>query len=435
MTTRGKLHYYEPMPTKVNSTGDGGRIGLHCIRTLFVVLLFSLIVLVSPPPAGAQIPVIPEILSESANTHTWISGKIIDSLLSINYYLLDTKTTLEAGTTITTGPNGQTNPTLTKGVYELKAVAPSGTDLTIPQYVTVTTQTGKTPILIGQSVGRGRVFAYQNNSTSGTILSRTKKLFAKLGVPTRRTLSLKAGQQVLGFFDEAPPPGSQTEVVLQVFADANKNGRQEETEPLLNSPGVELNLTKKDNAIVYSLLNGWNLVHFPLAPTTFSTAKELIAEIAREGGYVTTVATWKDGQWLEYVQRGNDIYSADFPIEPGVAYFLRSHRTMDWLVTGNPVDPTPVKLIPGWNSLGLFLSKGQTAEDVLDAINQSQDGQTTEIVNEIDRWLSGNWQVFVKRLYRQENLRNYGDNFVINPEEGYMIKSTDFINLTLENQE
>ncbi len=197
--------------------------------------------------------------------------------------------------------------------------------------------------------------------------------------------------------------------------------------------------------LTYPLLIGWNLVHFPLVPDKFSTAAELVTQIAKNGGYVTVVATWENGAWKEYVQRGNTSYSTDFPIEPGKAYFLRSHRLFNWSISGTPIAANnipPVKLIPGWNSLGLFLTKNQNASSIIDAINTTSykparpaggppATSSQELATEIDHWRSGTWEVFVKRLYSAENIQEYGTNFTINNQTGYMIKAKDFMTLNL----
>lgn len=188
----------------------------------------------------------------------------------------------------------------------------------------------------------------------------------------------------------------------------------------------------------YPLLEGWNLVHFPFTPDRFTTASGLVKTIAQDGGYVTTVATWIHGGWQEYVQRGSDVYSADFAIVPGRAYFLRSHRQINWQVTGTPAAPAPFRLDPGWNSVGLFLTQGQTAADVLSTINNLKITKTLpsaklapENATEIDWWRSGNWEVFVSRIFSADNTQVYGDNFTISPQAGYMIKAKDYINVNL----
>ena len=185
----------------------------------------------------------------------------------------------------------------------------------------------------------------------------------------------------------------------------------------------------EQTTVTYNLLIGWNLVHFPLTPQEFTTAAGLVETVAKKGGYVTTIATWENGKWTEYVQRGATAYSPDFPITAGKAYFLRSHRELEWPVSGTPVSVTKLALKPGWNTIGLTLGDNHSAVNILDAANNKN---TQERTTEIDRWLSGTWQVFVKRIFATDNIQEYGDNFPLSPSEGYMIKANDYINLELE---
>ncbi len=187
--------------------------------------------------------------------------------------------------------------------------------------------------------------------------------------------------------------------------------------------------TTQQTTVTYNLLIGWNLVHFPLKPTEFTTAAGLVETVAKKGGYVTTIATWEDGIWTEYVQRGATAYSPDFPIQPGKAYFLRSHRELEWQVTGTPVAVTKLALKPGWNTIGLTPGENIHAGNILHALNNKN---TQEKATELDRWLSGNWQVFVTRVYSTDNIQEYGDDFSLSDIEGYMIKSNDYLELQLE---
>ena len=59
----------------------------------------------------------------------------------------------------------------------------------------------------------------------------------------------------------------------------------------------------------------------------------------------------------------------------------------------------------------------QYSESVLDSINKGIENAT-----EISRWKSGLWDVFVKRIYTQENIQEYGSNFPIEKTRGYMIR-------------
>ena len=162
----------------------------------------------------------------------------------------------------------------------------------------------------------------------------------------------------------------------------------------------------------YQLLDGWNLVHFPIQPTNFTTAQQLIIDVARSGGYVTTVARWQDQAWQEYAQRGDQTFGTNFPIQPGQAYFLRNHQPVTWPVSGPPVDQPQLTLETGWNTLGFTNPQSLTASKVVDGTTST----------DLTYWLSGTWEAFVKRVYAPDNTQEYGIDFDISPTTGYMIK-------------
>jgi hypothetical protein len=178
---------------------------------------------------------------------------------------------------------------------------------------------------------------------------------------------------------------------------------------------------------IYSLLDGWNLVAFPFVPDNFSTAAGLMLDVAENGGYITTVSVWDGDRWQEFSQRGGISFGQDFSLEPGKAYFVRSHEQMEWRVAGDLVERgLEVSLEPGWNGVG-FVSSGFTASSVIDGINQG----LAEKAREIDWWNSGAWEVFVKRIYSESDIQEYGINFPVELNRGYMIRATEEVSLRL----
>jgi len=172
--------------------------------------------------------------------------------------------------------------------------------------------------------------------------------------------------------------------------------------------------------VSYELLEGWNLVAFPFSPLTVKSAALLIEDVRQQGGTVSAVSRWDGDGWQEYVERGTERYGYDFAIEPGKAYFLRSHDYLQWRVVGVPPikkEVLPIELRSGWQAIGIIQSP-LTAGQVLSAIN---DGEERAV--EIDWWRSGSWEVFVQRRYSVENAQEYGTNFTIEPTKGYMVKA------------
>jgi len=169
---------------------------------------------------------------------------------------------------------------------------------------------------------------------------------------------------------------------------------------------------------VYRLLDGWNFISFASQPHQFKTAKELVADVKAQGGYITTVSRWDGDRWDEYVQRADLEYGEDFEIEPLVAYFVRSHEVMNWQVPIESINPNKTyQLTRGWNAVGIPNQRAK-AEEVLDEINKDDKENATEI----DQWVSGNWDVFVKRIYSKREIETYGNNFNLSLTRGYMIR-------------
>jgi len=166
-------------------------------------------------------------------------------------------------------------------------------------------------------------------------------------------------------------------------------------------------------------------VAFPFEPEAFSTVVGLVVDVARAGGYVTTVSVWDGDRWQEYSQRGSLGFGQDFPVEIGKAYFLRNHKQVEWSVSG-VVSETPVELAlqRGWNGVGIPVL-GFNAGNVLDEINLVGVGEGQQVIEratEIDRWRSGFWDPFVKRIFAEDDVQEYGDNFQIEMNRGYMIQ-------------
>lgn len=178
----------------------------------------------------------------------------------------------------------------------------------------------------------------------------------------------------------------------------------------------------------YLLLDGWNFVSFPVETIAFETAADLIRDVVDNGGFVSTVATWEGDNWATFTHSAPDQFGSDFAIEPGKAYFIRSHEEYDWKVYGVDYEVLPTReLTKGWNAVSLVGFKDQTAENILDSLSKGED-----IAREIDWWQSGSWDPFVKRIYSTENIETYGNNFHVDDTKGYMINTTQ--PTTLENK-
>ena len=256
---------------------------------------------------------------------------------------------------------------------------------------------------------------------------------SKGGQKTNINQGGKNGKDTLGVKSEATDQSNQGVLNISLFNDKNGNGKKDEGEEDLQVEGVEVTLEKLTENIVYTLLEGWNLVSFPVIPQDFGTASELISQAKDQGIDLTTVAYWDGDRWQEFVQRGDKSFGQDFLLEPGIPYLLRNYtHLIDFKVTGFPLAKAiPLEFEEGWNAVGFpFLSSESQAEDILDRINQLEcaknnleclDSPEKQNAESVSYYSSGQWQMFIKRHYSEDDIEVYGDNFEIENTKGYFL--------------
>lgn len=198
------------------------------------------------------------------------------------------------------------------------------------------------------------------------------------------------------------------------------------------------NDTKDFKQVRYELINGWNLVAFPIRPDGIHSAADLMVAIAAQGGYVTTVSDWQGDAWREYSQRGDVPFGEDFTLEVGKAYFVKNHQRTTFVVEGEPLTESERELTlqPGWNAVGVSQGCGESvecnqelslsAEAMLDQLH-SQMPEGKESVTDWDRWSGGNWDGLVKRWYGAGRVEVYGNDYRLENYRGYFVRSNERI--------
>lgn len=207
----------------------------------------------------------------------------------------------------------------------------------------------------------------------------------------------------------------ESQVQLVVFSDTNNNGKIDKNEQVLPWAGLKVELKKVNQDRTLSLISGWNLVSLEVLPAKPLNASTLLQEIAKQGGYATTVSVLENGAWKSFVVRGDKTYSGeDFPISPGKAYFVKALKSSVLVYQGQElVAPIKLNLVSGWNGVGVpYSQKTYSADQLLDTLNSSKAEADTA-----SRWESGLWDTFVKQ---QE--QRYGENFMIEQPRGYLLK-------------
>ncbi|MBN1915525.1 fibronectin type III domain-containing protein [Candidatus Dojkabacteria bacterium] len=212
------------------------------------------------------------------------------------------------------------------------------------------------------------------------------------------------------------PEGGQGKIIF--FYDLNNNSIKDDDEEYVKGD-LQIQIEFKESAVIFNLLEGWNLIGMPLFPRegTGRTAKEFLTAINGTGGFVTHVATYREGQFLIFSRRGDNDFGSDFNILPGEAYFIRSYRKHNHVVNGNRFsEMVPVQTTNGWNLVSVIKPGSSfTAESVLDSmISQGINADA------FSQYESGLYTSIIK-----ENGELFGRDFGVVETRGYFVRVRD----------
>lgn len=314
-----------------------------------------------------------------------------------------------------TGTSGVAYGLVPKGDYKVSVKPVDGVNINYPEVVS--TRPGGETIYIGVTNGKGEVKAISHDSKQKKLV---KEVYAQTSdQASSSAVATEAGSS--GNADSSDPTLSAFRV--EVYFDANNNGVADQGEDSLPWAGIQIDLDRVSTEVTYELTNGWNFISFPIIPSSIRSAAELVQDVAEDGGYVTTVATWDGDRWDEYSQRGDISFGHDFLVEAGRAYFLENHTPTTWTVAGTALpDDFSLPIVRGWNGVGIPTGN-YTAESILDSLQETsglgQDGG--EAADQLAQWDFGLWDVFVKRIFAKDNIQTYGFDFDIDSKTGYFI--------------
>ena len=360
-----------------------------------------------------------------------------------------------------TGTAGILAGKVVKGTYRIKVDPVEGIDLIVPAVVEAGMH-GPETVMIGLTPGKGKVKIAGELKWWEKPMIGLGEWLLKSNKLTNKQIDKQDGGIVLAAETEASLPTAA--LTIQLFRDENKNGVYDSGESLVEWAGVKMDLEPTTQSSSYNLTEGWNLIAFPVAPTSVTTAAEAVQDIAKEGGYVTTISTWEGDKWVEYSQRGAEKFGHDFAIAPGRAYFLESQMNSVWTVAGRPVEAGKLifNLSAGWNGVGI-LKERMTAVQILDDIQSAAPavrslsseasslapesvatagfgrtgrfsdenlGSSEEMADQVGRWNFGLWDVLVKRRYSPEHHEVYGRDFPIKQTEGYFLHLNEDVSWT-----
>lgn len=279
---------------------------------------------------------------------------------------------------ITTGSQGNITVDMAKGVYEVSVAPIPGVDIFGPQTVNVSYY--QIPIIyLGLKPGSGKV------NLSGALT----------GASANYTID---------------------QPLITVFYDKNGNGKKDKDERILPWDGLKITLNRISTSKQFHLTNGWNAVAFSVLPANFTTASQLLLEIAKQKGDATTVARWHNGKWEEFVTRGKQHYGFDFTINPTEGYFIRNYREINFAVYGTQISQvTQRSYNKGYNFVGLIFSRPFSAMSLMEEAKK----QTTEkdVIKSITRHESGLLESVI-----DEKGQIYGNDFTLNDIQGYFLR-------------
>ncbi len=281
---------------------------------------------------------------------------------------------------VSTGPDGTVEFEIDPATYDINVAAVPGATIQTSNNLIIKANQSKV-LTIGINQGNTEV-TYLNNSDD-VVKNQTGDNPAKLKIVT--------------------------------FYDKNNNSNLDDNEKAVPWGGVTVTLTKVDKEHIIFLDPGWNLVTLSALPDKALNASALLTEIAKQGGYATTVSTLSDGSWTSYVKRGDNDYSGDdFTIEVGKAYFVKVLKPIVYKYGGQElVAPLKTKLTSGWNAVGLPKTKKiYKASEIIDEINTKNGGSDA-----VSRWQLSLWDTLVKK---QE--QKYGKDFLLENNKGYLIR-------------
>lgn len=130
---------------------------------------------------------------------------------------------------------------------------------------------------------------------------------------------------------------------------------------------------------------GWTAFSLPVDPISSQAwASDLCAESFGSEGKVIEVVRWEDGGWEGHIC---GVEANDFALTTAGAYFVRTARPQNWLVSGSPVTSVaqpPVSV--GWNGINPLYWGGSQAGDLCQRVFSPFQAA------EVDRWWAGGWQ-------------------------------------------
>ncbi|MEI6887460.1 MAG: fibronectin type III domain-containing protein [bacterium] len=202
-------------------------------------------------------------------------------------------------------------------------------------------------------------------------------------------------------------------IEIKFFYDLNGDGIKQDNEQYVTEP-LQVKVDKVSDISTIDLKVGWNLVGNTVVVSGLKTAKDLLNEINKQGGYATHISTYRNGKWVMYSQRAGIQLGNNFNLVPGEGYFIRIHKAVKLVLEGNKVaSGSDYYMSTGWNLISLVPDKDMKASGLIDKINKN----SSLVSDVVTRYSSGRYENLVK-----DSTTSYGTDFSLNSVEGYFVR-------------
>jgi len=228
-------------------------------------------------------------------------------------------------------------------------------------------------------------------------------------------LALTSATFTTGVKELAVIKGAGDTAQIQFFNDLNADSIKQDNEPYVDEQ-LEVKLDKQSDIYSYDLKEGWNLIGFNMVGEDVKTSRDLVSLIAKQGGYATSVYTYRGGKWVAYTVRGNEEFGLPINLVPGEGYFIKVITPATIAVNGLKALPNnSLSISNGWNLISFRPEGTLTAAGLLEKINKN----ISFAVDTCTKYSNGRYENVVI-----QDGTTYGLDFTLSETSGYFVRAS-----------
>jgi hypothetical protein len=258
------------------------------------------------------------------------------------------------------------------------------------------------------------------DDVSASVVDIDKNQASEYGMSLLPRIAAESGKARSGYFTLSDKNASQSyqyyidENVSTIYIDENLNGIFDEGEEVIDRDSLSLN----EEALQYSLQEGWNLISIPMLDTNYSDSSFIAQDILDAGATVVHVAKFTSGKFIIDSYRAGEVnISNKFNLTPGEGIFVFTNIRKTMEIKGKRItSPNPIVLENGWNLVGFSGYDSLTTDSVFDSANAKNLQLTT-----ISQFENGIYSSVV-----QDEDTRFGNSFNIVDKRGYFIRVESF---------